>query len=168
MRILLLGRMGRWEESLRVLDAMRSKFGDCLDHRAFVSAAHACGAAGEWALVQVVQSEALAAAGESGAGVLSPGVAWDMQRALLSGLATAGVWKRAMVVLRDMHGHRGVGEEEGALRSGTAGGAPGMADSSPHWQVRWVDRKVGAGGSQDAVTCSQVGLLLLLLLLLDV
>lgn len=151
MRILLLGRMGRWEESLQVLDATRTKFGDNLDARAFVSAAHACAAAGEWALVQVIQSEASAAAGESGAG-MPPGVAWDMQRALLSGLASAGVWKRAMAVLRDMHSHLGGGEEEEegvgavlpgeedrALRSRAAGATRGMADSSVHWQVSWVD-----------------------------
>eukprot|EP00903_Cladosiphon_okamuranus_P012196 g11439.t1 len=150
MRILLLGRMGRWEESLQVLDAMRAKFGDNLDARAFVSAAHACAAAGEWALVQVIQSEASVAAGESGA-IISRGVAWDMQRALLSGLASAGAWKRAMAVLRDMHSHRGGGEEveggvgavlpgeEGrALGSGTAGGTRAMADSSVHWQRRML------------------------------
>ena len=151
MRILLLGRMGRWEESLRVLDAMRAKFGDGLDGRAFVSAAHACATAGEWALVQVIQSEASAAGGESGGAGMSPEVAWDLQRALLSGLATAGVWQRAMVVLKDMHSHGGVGEGKGedgggvgvvlfegegrTGRAGTAGGAQGMADSSLHWQV---------------------------------
>lgn len=141
LRMLLLGRMGRWEESLRVLDAMRAKFGDDLDQRAFVSAAHACAAAGEWALVQVVQSEAAAAAGDGGGGSVSPEVEWDMQRALLSGLATAGSWKRAMAVLREMYGGRrgeageAVAEAGNAIMLGGRERERGVVDTSLHWQV---------------------------------
>lgn len=148
MRMFLLGRMGRWEESLQVLDAMRAKFGDNLDNRAFVSAAHACASAGEWSLIQVLQSEASATRG--GAGV-SPEVAWDMRRALLSGLATAGIWKRAVRLLRDIHGHRGrtavkgspgldggvvVAKEDRAGASG--GGRYRVMDPSAHWEVRFL------------------------------
>ncbi|CAM9447310.1 unnamed protein product, partial [Ectocarpus sp. 13 AM-2016] len=129
MRIMVLGRLGRWEDSLEALDAMRAKFGDDdLDERAFVSAARACAAAGEWSLIQVLQSEASAVGDGDG---VSPGSAWDMQRALLSGLTTAGMWRRAMGMLRDMHhgggGHTVIpaaGEERGQ----------GMPDPSPHWQ----------------------------------
>lgn len=147
--MVLLGRIGRWEESLQVLDALRTKFGDDVDERAFVSAAHACASAGEWSLIQVLESEASPAG--DGAGV-SPEVVWDMRRALLSGLATAGLWKRAVGLLRDMHGRRGRGAVEGSRglgggtatvgedQAGTAGGgrgrARGMKDSSVYREVR--------------------------------
>lgn len=138
MRIMLLGRLGRWEDSLEALDAMRAKFGDDdLDERAFVSAAQACAAAGQWSLIQILQSEASAVGGGDG---VSPGSAWDMQRALLSGLTTAGMWKRAMGMLREMH-HGGGGRvtlagEDRDEAPGTGGeGRQGIPDPSPHWQV---------------------------------
>lgn len=142
MRMVLLGRIGRWEESLQILDAMRTKYGDDLDERAFVSAAHACASAGEWSLIQVLQSEASAAG--DGAGVSSE-VAWDMRRALLSGLATAGIWKRAVGLLRDMHSYRGrgavgvssgLGEDLSRTEGGGRYRARELADPSVNWEVR--------------------------------
>ncbi|CAM9411901.1 unnamed protein product [Ectocarpus sp. 6 AP-2014] len=131
MRITVLGRLGRWEDSLEALDAMRAKFGDDdLDERAFVSAARACAAAGEWSLIQVLQSEASAVADGDG---VSPGSAWDMQRALLSGLTTAGMWRRSMGMLREMH-HRGGGDTVMPAAGEERG--QGMPDPSPHWQRR--------------------------------
>ncbi|CAN0085446.1 unnamed protein product [Ectocarpus sp. 4 AP-2014] len=131
MRIMVLGRLGRWEDSLEALDAMRAKFGDDdLDERAFVSAARACAAAGEWSLIQVLQSEALAVGDGDG---VSPGSAWDMQRALLSGLTTAGMWRRAMGTLREMH-HGGGGDT--VMTAAGEDRRQGMPDPSPHWQRR--------------------------------
>lgn len=148
-RIVLLGRLGNWEESLSALDVMRRKFGeDGLDERAFVSAAHACAVAGKWSLVQVLQSEAFGAGG--GAGV-SPGATWEMRRALLSALATAGVWKRAMSELRDMHSDGRVGGEKRVVgggdfvfgQDGREGVGPRrVSDPSPYWKVRGF----GGGG----------------------
>ncbi|CAN0360666.1 unnamed protein product, partial [Laminaria digitata] len=111
MQIALLGRAGRWEESLSVLDAMRTKYGDeeLDESRAFVSAAYACASAGKWSVIQVLQSEAAEASSSSSSSsngivpLLSPGSMWNMRRALLSGLATAGLWRLAVIEVRSMH-----------------------------------------------------------------
>lgn len=101
-----------------------------------------------------------AASSDGDVPLLSPGAMWNIRRALLSGLATAGLWRLAVIEVQSMHGRErtdaaagGSGDgnraEEaedsfgGALTSqgldeGRIGGADGweMVVTSVHWQVR--------------------------------
>ena len=106
IKISLLGRCGRWEEALDTLDTMREEHGPRLDERAFVFAARACAFAGKWPVVQVLLSEVSSVALSEDASLVSPGALWDMRRALLAGLAAAGLWRRAVREIREMYGQR--------------------------------------------------------------
>lgn len=104
MTISLLGRCGRWEEALEMLDVMRKEHGVRLHEGAFVAAAYACASAGQWSVVEVLLSEASGAGTHDGdVPMVSPGAMWDMRRALLAGLAAAGLWQRAAREVRNMH-----------------------------------------------------------------
>ncbi|CAM9281588.1 unnamed protein product, partial [Discosporangium mesarthrocarpum] len=57
LQIVALSRLGRWEEVLKALDAMKERHGDALDLGVYATACATCAAAGQWSLVRVLISE---------------------------------------------------------------------------------------------------------------
>lgn len=145
MTISLLGRCGRWEEVLETLDVMRKEHGVGLHERAFVAAAYACASAGQWSVVEVLLSEASGAGTHTGdVPMVSPGAMWDMRRALLAGLAAAGLWRRAAREVRDMHRVRSANpinfylKGDGGVEDDGDQAGCGVHDFAMHHQVKYM------------------------------